>query len=61
MQDKHMPGVLLTLVEHGRVVVDVAQRDGDGRGARQPPQLSPHVFSLDENGVVLPGLSVHVR
>lgn len=56
MLDKHM----LTLVKHWRVVVDVAQRDVDSSGACEPPQLSTHVFGLDDYGVVLPGFSVHV-
>lgn len=51
----------LTLVEHGRVVVDVGERDVDRGGARQTPQLPAHVLGLDDHRVVLSGLPVHVR
>lgn len=50
----------LTLGELGRVVVDVGQRDVDGGGAGQASHLARHVFGLDDDGVVLPGFSVHV-
>ena len=52
--------MMLTLVEHGRVVVDVAQRDVDRGGAGEPPQLAAHVLGLDDHVVVLSGLPVHV-
>lgn len=50
----------LTLIKHGRVVVDVAERDVDSGGASEPPQLAAHVLGLDDHGVVFPGLPVHV-
>lgn len=51
---------LLTLVKHGRVVVDVAKRDVDGSGAGEPPQLPAHVLGLDDHSVVFSGLAIHV-
>lgn len=50
----------LTLVKHGRVVVDVTECDVDSGGASEPPQLPPHVLGLDDHRVVFPGLPVHV-
>lgn len=50
----------LTLVKHGRVVVDVGERDVDRGGAGQTSHLPPHVLGLDDHGVVLSGLPVHV-
>lgn len=53
-------GVLLTLLELGRVVVDVGERDLDLGGARQPPHVAAHVLGLDDHVVLLAGLAVHV-
>lgn len=50
----------LTLGEAWRVVVDVGQLDGDGGGPRQPTQVPPHVLGLEQNQVLVLGLSVHV-
>lgn len=50
----------LTLVKHGRVVVDITEGDVDGGGAGEPPELAPHVLGLDDHSVVFSGLPVHV-
>lgn len=46
--------------EARRVVVDVGERDGDGRGAGEAAHLAHHVFGLDDEHVLVPGLPVHV-
>lgn len=51
---------MLTLVKHGRVVVDVTERNVDGGGPGEPPQLAAHVLSLNDHCVIFPGLPVHV-
>lgn len=51
----------LTLVKHGRVVVDIAECDVDSCGAGQPPQLAAHVLGLYDYSVVFSGLPVHIR
>lgn len=52
--------ITLTLGEAWRVVVDVAQLDGDGGGPGQSTQVSPHVLGLQEHQVLVLGLPVHV-
>lgn len=51
---------LLTLLELGRVVVDVCEGDPNLGGPRQPAHVTTHVFGLDDNVVLLAGLPVHV-
>lgn len=51
---------LLTLLELGRVVVDVREGDPNLGGPRQPAHVTAHVFGLDDDVVLLPGLPVHV-
>lgn len=46
--------------EARRVVVDVGERDGDGRGAREAAHLAHHVFGLNDQHVLVSGLAVHV-
>lgn len=53
-------GTCLTLVEHGRVVIDVAERDVDRGGTSEPPELAAHVLGLDDHRVVLSGFPVHI-
>lgn len=50
----------LTLVKHGRVVIDVTERDVNSGGTSEPPQLAAHVLGLDDHSVVFSGLPVHV-
>lgn len=50
----------LTLVKHGRVVIDVTERDVDSSGTSETPELATHVLSLDDHRVVFSGLPVHV-
>lgn len=51
---------LLTLGEAWRVVVDVCEFDGDGRGPGQTAKMAAHVFSLEQHQVLVLGLPVHV-
>lgn len=46
--------------EAGRVVVDVAQVNGDSGGARQPPLVAPHVSGLEDDVVLVLRLPVHL-
>ena len=50
----------LTLREAGRVVVDISDHDGDGRGAGEAAQLARHVCGLDHHLVALLALAVKV-
>ena len=50
----------LTLREAGRVVVDISDHDGDGRGAREAAQLACHVCGLDHHLIALLALAVKV-
>lgn len=49
----------LTASEVWRVVVHVSERDGDGRGPREPSHLADHVLRLDDQQVLVPCLAVH--
>lgn len=51
---------VLTVSEARRVVVDVAQVDGDGSGASQPPLVAPHVSGLEHDVVLVLRLPVHL-
>lgn len=50
----------LTVSEPRRVVVDIGERDGDGGGAGEAAHLTDHVFGLDDEHILVPGLPVHV-
>lgn len=51
----------LTVGESGRVVVDIDQCDVDCGGTGQTPQLTQHVFSLNDHLVVFADFTLHVR
>lgn len=51
---------VLTVSEARRVVVDVAQVDGDSGGASQPPLVAPHVSGLEHDVVLVLRLPVHL-
>lgn len=53
--------IVLTLRELWRVVVDVCEGDFNLGGPRQPAHVTAHVFGLDDDIILLAGLTVHVR
>lgn len=50
----------LTTREAWRVVIDVSEGDRDRGGAGEAAHLAHHVFSLDDQHVLVLHLSVHV-
>lgn len=50
----------LTVSKARRIVVDVAQVDGDSGGASQTPLVAPHVSGLEDNMVLVLCLPVHL-
>lgn len=50
----------LTVAEAWWVVVDVCQCDGDRGGPGEPSHLAHHVLGLDDQDVLVSGLTVHV-